>query len=160
MPITKPNSLKRLTGSRHYNPDEPVAPPLADLRPPRGLLSPRARRFWNEHAPTLASMNILTAADAAAFALLCEFWALTWAAVDELHSDGLTLPGEKAAAKKAPAAQLARDFATATVKLLGEFGMLPAARGRMSVNVGSDPDETDAFFAELKWLANGEVGDD
>lgn len=131
----KPNALKKLSGSRHYNPSAPKPPGIVDLRLPRGLLSPAAQKFWKEHGETLAQMGVLTAADLPAFALLCETWALTWAAIEELRGDGLVVDGAKNAVKKSPAAQLVRDFSTQWAKLAGEFGMLPATRSRLSIEV-------------------------
>lgn len=150
MPAKQPNALLKLRGSKYYNPNEPEAPAAQDLRAPRGLLSPKARKFWKDNAETLQAMGVLTAADVPAFSLLAEFWALTWAAVDELKEGGVVIPDKKGATKKAPAAQLVRDFSTTTLKLMSEFGMLPASRGRLGVEA---PEEQGLSLAEELALA-------
>ena len=69
-PKPAPNELKKLRGSKYYNPDEPEMPPPVDIRPPRGQLTQEARHFWKAHVEILLRRGILKETDLATFELM------------------------------------------------------------------------------------------
>ena len=154
----KPNALKRLSGSRHYNEGAPRPPTVTDTSLPRGLLSKDAKKFWKQNIEVLADLGLVTVIDLPAFALMAEAWAFAWAASDTLHEEGLVADGAKKNVKKHPSFQEWRDASNMFLKLAGEFGMLPAQRS--GLDLSSDGGETlDQFFARLDAAVKREGGE-
>lgn len=150
----KPTSLKELQGNpgkRPLNAREPK--PKTAVKRPRGLTGLR-RAFWDEHAPELERLQILTGVDSPAFRLMTEAYAIALEAAAELRHDGFTVQGRDGE-KKNPVASVWRDNATLFKSLATEFGMTPSARARLRL-----PDEAEQLtLADMLFQAvNEEVG--
>jgi len=121
-----PTALKVLRGERRsarLNHQEP-RPPGGAVHKPSGL-SRGAARVWDEFAPIARDMHTLTAADVAAFAVLCELQAMF----------------EQLAARKG--SQRERDalrrLAAALRPYYGLFGLEPSSRSRIHVATAEKP---------------------
>ena len=147
----KPTVVKELTGNpgkRPLNQKEPK--PQTTVKRPRGLNGLR-RAFWDEHAPELERLQILTGVDAPAFRLMAEAYAIAIEAAAELRHDGFTVEGRDGE-KKNPVASVWRDNAALFKSLAGEFGMTPSARARLRL-----PDEAEQLsLADMLFRAVNE----
>ena len=114
-----PHALKVMRGTRaaRLNPQEPQ-PPSGAVRKPSGLSGP-AGRVWDQLAPIAMNMRTLTAADAAAFGVLCELQAMF------TH-----LVTQKVSRREQDAV---RRLANALRPYYGAFGLEPSARSRIHV---------------------------
>lgn len=138
----KPTSLKILHGDeeRRINRAEPISPE-GDVAPP-SWLDERALEEWAYLAPVLAQMRVLTPADRAALAILCDAIARHAEAAQRVAREGLVLAGSQGQAKKNPACQLVRDYAGIVATYGGRFGLTPSDRSRISVGEAkSEPKE-------------------
>lgn len=136
----KPNEIKKLTGSKHYNPDEPRMPKTANLRMPRGL-SRDAQRFWRRYATILSESGVLTAGDLATFELCCKSYGVACEAYREIQEQGLTTVDKNGSVRKHPLLQVFRDATRQYTQLAALFGLDPANRSRLKV----DPQVEDPF---------------
>jgi len=140
----KPTNLKILQGSFRKDrskPGEPKPAILADLRPP-AWMDRHAKTFWRKQAPKLVAMGILTEIDTDLLAVAAETYS-TWRKATDLfrnmspdHEHYRTVRVER------------EHAATELRRMLGEFGMTPASRSRVS---GTSQSETkDPFEAFLE----------
>lgn len=109
----KPTHLKLVTGNpggREINENEPV--PSGAVIKPR-FLTGRASKVWDEYAPGLIRVGLITAADRHAFAALCCLMA-------EFEAEPRDMVASRIAQMRA---------------LWAEFGMTPSARTRLQVPV-------------------------
>ena len=129
-----PTAVKQLRGNpgkRPLNKREPR--PKTAVRKPYKLGRGIQARFWDEHAPELERLAILTGVDVPAFRLMAEAYAFAVQAAQELHAAGeLTVEGRNGP-KKHPLAQVFRDQATLYKTFAAEFGMTPSARARLQI---------------------------
>lgn len=148
----KPTAVKKLQGNPGKRPLTKREPkPKTAVKKPYGLGQGLQARFWNEHAPELERLQILTGVDAAAFRLMAEHYALAVRAAIELHHDSLTVEGRDGP-KKNPLVQVLRDQSTAFKSYATEFGMTPSARSRLQL-----PEEAEQMsLAELLFQAVNE----
>jgi phage terminase small subunit len=128
----KPTALKLMTGNPGRRPlpkDEP-APPKGDVLAPAWLKRDRrSMAAWNEYAPKLIEMGVLTVVDVAMFAAWCSLYAEFQKAPDRI-----------------PANRIARMDA-----LAGQFGLNPSARARMGTKENrGHKDPAEAYFASDK----------
>lgn len=141
-----PTQLKVVRGTARpdrANPAEPT-PELLTIdvaHPPRWLkLSPLARRAWRDIAPLLIGMRVLTSADLVALSLLCDSLATIVVAKEHVAEHGATYEtvGEGGArmVRKHPAVEIHAEASRFAKVMLGEFGMTPASRSKVS-QVGS-----------------------
>jgi phage terminase small subunit len=120
----KPTKLKILAGKPGHRPlpkGEPM-PTGTAVRP--GWLNARAAKVWDELAPGVGKLGLLTDHDAKQFAMLCYELA-------EYERAPLTTP------------QATKSL---IMKLFAEFGMGPAARTRISVKAQTPQDDEQRFF--------------
>lgn len=150
----KPTAVKELAGNPGHRPLNKREPkPRTAVRRPRGLTGLR-RAFWDEHAPELERLQILTGVDSPAFRLMTEAYAFALEAAAEVRHDGFTVEGRDGV-KKNPTAQVFRDNAALFKSLAVEFGMTPSARARLRL-----PDEAEqlSLAEQLFKMVNEEVG--
>lgn len=129
----KPTAVKTLQGEtrkERLNAREPR--PKSAVKKPRGM-SRGGRRFWDDHAPELERLSILTGVDTPALRLAAEHYALAVQAAKELHETGLTVDGADGTPKKNPVAQVFKDNALAFKSFAVEFGMTPSSRTRLKM---------------------------
>lgn len=106
----KPTALKVLQGNPGKRPlpeNEPVPPEGEVVRPK--MRSKRATRVWDEYAPMVTAMGLLTPVDVPAFAMLCAL-----IAESERDPEGMA------------AARIGR-----MESLFSRFGMDPSSRARL-----------------------------
>jgi len=149
----KPTAVKQLTGNPGKRPLARREPkPKTAVKKPYGLGQGLQARFWDEHAPELERLQILTGVDAAAFRLMAEHYALAVRAAVELRGeDSLTVEGRDGP-KKNPLVQVLRDQSAAFKSYATEFGMTPSARARLQL-----PEEAEQMsLAEMLFQAVNE----
>lgn len=127
-----PNWKKELSGSRRFNAAAPAPGAPADLSVPRGLLTPTAKRFWNDNLPQLVEMGIVTEADLPAFTLMAQSWGFAQEAAG-LVRKGLLIPDKKGSVKRNPAWMEWRDAATMFMRIASTFGLTPDTRSRLNI---------------------------
>lgn len=120
----KPNALRVLEGVRGHRPlrREPVA---QGAPPPPTWLTGEARALWKRTVPELQRMGLVGNVDAFGLAMLFQNWS-RWKDV-ELAIDA-EQDGETVSRLRRDASRLNKDL----WKALGEFGMSPVARARVS----------------------------
>ena len=152
-----PTAVKQLRGNPGKRPMTKREPkPKTAVKRPHGLGQGLQRRFWDEHAPELERLQILTGVDAPMFRLAAEHYAIAVQAAQELRKSvedggGLTVEGRDGA-KKNPLFQVFRDSSMAFKAFATEFGMTPSARARLQL-----PEEAEQMsLAEMLFQAVSE----
>lgn len=150
----KPTVLKVLSGNpgkRPLNEKEPK-PDIMEPRKPYGVMPKRALKIWNELAPQLLELGVLTVIDGPAFALLCIHWAIAIEAsklvreAEEELGQGIITEDDRGRERKHRALQVLRD-ATREFKSLGaEFGLTPSSRSRLEIEAPEEIDELDQLL--------------
>jgi P27 family predicted phage terminase small subunit len=145
----KPTALKLLSGNPGHRPLNQAEPQPARVLPqPPNFLGPAARAKWNEMAPELHRIGLLTAVDGDALAIYCTLWARLAEAEAILEREGLVIEGEKGRGAH-PAAAIARDCRTQLRAFAVEFGLTPAARSRLSIKPEKSSDDLEVqLFGE------------
>lgn len=152
----KPASLKLVQGTarpHRENGNEPEPALLNDLTPPAHL-DERSAAVWNQLAPMLRRMQVLTEADVLAFEMLCNAVADYRLAREQ--------SGEKFVVHSHKGSQMLNQWLVAqqacgkrAESFMAKFGMDPASRSRVMVNPQGDlfgasdkPSGTGRFFAQ------------
>lgn len=144
-----PNQIKKVTGSKHYNPDEPALPRLVNARVPSKRLDDSGKRFWKDLAPVLIDRGVITIGDLAAFEMLCNHYSVAVEAARIIHQEGLTSLDEHGAIRKHPLLQVLRDSSNLFRSYAVEFGLTPSSRSRLKVNDGNEGSLADILFSIL-----------
>ncbi len=158
-PGTKPTptALKQLRGNpggRPLNKREPKTT-KRKAQKPRGLnkFNPLVARRWDQLAPILDEMGILTAADLVAFKFMLQHVQLAEEAAAELRqADGthqLIRTDEQGIDRKHPLLQVHRDQSQMALRYLTEFGLTPSSRSRLQV----EPDAQQLSLADVLFSA-------
>ena len=152
------NALKKSRGT--YRPDrdtsthipQPDKDRAAVIRCP-GHLAKEAKKEWKRIAGVLYDAGILTDLDRTALEAYCAWVAIHQQAIAEIMSDGACVKTGTGSVKSHPSVKLAKD-AIVQVRLLGEqFGLTPAARGRVGLEVTPpEPAKPKGGFGELDEL--------
>ena len=136
MPNKVSNHLKQLRGTLRHDRQNSRAPTPEvglPLMPPH--LTPGAADVWNELAPLLESMRVVTVADAYALELLCEAVTEYRQARAVLAKLGMTYETVSAAGtamtRTRPENAIAADAWRRAKLGLSSFGLDPSARGRI-----------------------------
>jgi P27 family predicted phage terminase small subunit len=143
----KPTHLKVLSGNPGRRPlpesepkPQPVAPPCPDWLPEE------ARAKWDELAPELERLGLLTAVDGPAFAMTLLHYALAVEAAKRIDKEGITTVDERGLPRKHPLHQVLRDHSTSFRAYLAEFGLSPSSRVRLALPGQEDEgDEYEEF---------------
>ena len=138
----KPDALKALAGNPGKRPLNQLAPnpeDLADLSPP-AWLPDSAMIVWDELAPHLARVRLLTVLDVEALAHGCVAIAQYRAAVKAMDGDKRVLyrPNENAPVQLHPAMIVQSMASKQIARVFSEFGLTPSARTRISVAPQTD----------------------
>jgi P27 family predicted phage terminase small subunit len=119
------------------NGNEPEPDLLDDLAPPAHL-SPRSAAVWDELAPMLRKMGVLTVADKLALEMLCDCAADYRLAREQAE-------GQKFVAYSSKGSQMLNQlhvaqqmFRKGALDLMGRFAMDPAARSRVMIDPQGD----------------------
>ncbi len=131
------------------NRGEPIAPPGAPERPE--WLGEMAAAAWDDLAPMLAEVGVMTMNDGPALALLCETWATWKQATEAMAREGAVVAtyysnGEQSGAKPSPWATIARNSGAQLHRLFQEFGLTPSARTRIVTTKGGNDDARTRFL--------------
>ena len=145
----EPTALKALRGNpgkRPLNADEPQAKALASLCPPEGM-DDETLKAWDEYVPALLEVpGLLAEVDMLALRLLCEAVATRRTCQKLLAEKGYTMTTPSGYVQQRPEVSIAAQAGKAIKALLTEFGMTPAARARMRVELPSESaDPYEAF---------------
>lgn len=148
-PPKKPTALKRLAGNpggKALPPDEPKPDPYAGPPPPE--LRPDALEFWIRMAPKLQAGGVFTEFDTDKFhgaAVAYGRWIEATREVDKVGEIVKTALGNVI---QNPWLSVANRAYEQWTKALGEFGMSPADRVRVSVEKRETVDALDELMAQ------------
>ena len=149
----KPTVLNALGGTlqpSRTNAHEPTPNVLLPLPPE--WLSDTARAYWSEVGAVLLSMKLCTAADGPALMLLTETLAEWAEARKAVHLCGLTYDTTTVTGdvmrRPNPEVAIASDAMKRSLRMLLEFGLTPASRGKVSAL--NDGDGNDPFAQMMK----------
>ena len=139
-PAPKPRALVELEGNPGKRPLNPLEPQPRAKRPrcPR-YLDQAAKREWRRLAPILSRMGVLTEADGIALANLCQQYAMLQQAQAKLQKTGLLMKTKSGYVQPSPLVSIVAGCLEQVNKLCREFGMTPASRTRIQVNVEEEP---------------------
>lgn len=138
----KPTQLKVLQGtarSDRMNPKEPKPRPIAP-EPPRGM-GKYAKEMWRRQAPILERLGLLTEVDGEMFCVLCEAWERYCRSLRQLRQVHKAVKNQEIteAMELIRKAEISVEKAEQSFRLLSnEFGLSPASRSRLSVEVKDD----------------------
>jgi P27 family predicted phage terminase small subunit len=154
-PKPTPTAMLKLRGSWRgdVNKDEPM-PDIGVPECPKEIEG-IAKDCWDELAPMLVGMNVLTVADGKAFELLCVTFS-NWKrseAMLQKHGDVYPIRDANNNVKylqQSPYVAMARNFGKAFKEMLCEFGLTPSSRSR--IVTGGDKQATKAD-ERMKYLS-------
>ena len=128
----KPTALKIFEGNPGNRPlpDDEPKPEVRDLQMPKWL-DDEGQSFWNEYAPMLAKMGVLTEADRTALTLAAQAWSDWKHATDELKSHGATIPARHCGVMMNPHIRIRANAEDRLKHWMTEFGLSPVARTRV-----------------------------
>ena len=130
-----PTSLKLLRGNpgkRPLHANEPTPPALDVNTPPPAWLDKPARVEWRRLAPLLAEAGLLTALDVDSLAAYCVAVVHWRSANAQIVRHGMVTKTPTGHLRPSPYLKISdRAFATMHA-LLGDFGMSPASRARVT----------------------------
>lgn len=135
-PPPKPTAMLKLSGSWRARTRKKEPTPAA-IRPKRpAWLDDEGAKAWDQLVPILERMRVLTEADGFALAVLCEAWARYRRATDMLNQYGDVYPvknpdGTLKMLRRSPYSAMQMELALNVRRMLAEFGLTPAARGRL-----------------------------
>lgn len=146
---------KEVQTERSKKASSPVA--MSGVRPPKWLKrSRKATEVWNDLAPQLARLNLLSTLDASPFARYCRY-VVEWIAADlAVQKEGTWFDAEdtngKPTKKRHPAFQAVQDLEKMLREMEATFGMRPDARYKImrdqAAARGLGADFGDLFGAE------------
>lgn len=151
-----PTPVLRITGSNRATAREKKEPkPDPGIPECPAKLDAEGRRAWASLAPLLVRMQCLTEADGVALAILCELWSRYVEVTLDLHKHGPTyrITDKKRGTtmvKRNPASTIQLELAQQLRRALGEFGLTPAARSRVLLELpglGSPHGTTPTLFS-------------
>ena len=157
-PPPKPTALKLLAGNpgkRKLNEKEPKPKSAPKLMPP-AWLHKDAKVEWRRIAPKLAKLDLLSEIDRMALAAYCQCYARWKEAEEYLSQNGATFEsytdeGETKYVGQVPQVAIALNMLKQMKAFLTEFGMTPATRTRISVDLEDNkPDALDQWQADKR----------
>jgi len=135
-----PTAIKLLRGDGRRGAGHRALPkrepkPIIGAQPAPEWLVPEARALWDELAAMLVRTRVLTEADRPALELLCATWAQWKCAAQVLaeHGDSVQIEGKHGPRLVGrPEVQIAAAAGQRLRLLMGEFGLTPSSRARVS----------------------------
>jgi P27 family predicted phage terminase small subunit len=162
----KPTALKQLQGNPGKRPLNLNEPQFGGLPKCPGHLDKNAKAEWRRISKELSAVGLLSAADRAALSAYCAAWSRWIAAEESIQKFGTVIKSPKSGYPiQNPYVSISNTALDLMRKFLIEFGLTPASRSRISVdlNSGSKEDSFDAFMRTnspvqgSKDIADGEV---
>ena len=139
----KPTALKVLEGNpgkRPLNENEPKPENKAPRCP--SWLEQEAKNEWRRMSKTLEAMGLLTLVDKAAFAGYCQAYARWKEAEEFLSKHGTIFKTPSGYIQQVPQVSIAQTYLKVMKDFCSEFGLTPAARTRISVDIeAAKPDD-------------------
>lgn len=138
-PRKKPTALKELEGT--YRPDrspknEAKPEKIMPARPPAITRDRDARKIWDEYAPRLLRLGLLTELDPSMLEGLCMAYSKAVKADRAIAKHGVVMKTEFGL-KSNPAVQQSRAAWAEFRRFAAEFGMSPSARTSVEVEPGA-----------------------
>jgi len=139
-----PDSLKMIRGTFRKDRVNKNAPNPALVCPkPSKSLNNKEKKVWNELAPMLFNLGVLTEMDVVALTLLCRDLAMYQECIATIKKEGrvIKMVGSQGQIvhKVNPCYTIHRQLADSILQMLREFGMTPASR--MKIVVDEKPKE-------------------
>ena len=140
-PKRKPTALKLATGTHRKTRDgdpakEPKPKVDSKLKPPE-FLGVHGRKVWNEHAPQLIAVGLLSVIDRHTFGVLCLAFEDLHEARKVIKKEGALLVGKSGNRYRNPWL----DIRSSAEKTIGKFAplfcMSPASRSGMQIEAAS-----------------------
>lgn len=157
----KPTALLKLSGSWRAEARDRTEPKPDHVLPELPeWLDDEGKRAWMHLVPILSRMRVLTEADGYALAVLCNAWSRYRVASDQLARFGDVYSikdagGRLKSIRRSPYAALQMEHALVVRRLLAEFGLTPASRGRLIALPESKNGKTDFFTKSQGTAATG-----
>jgi len=132
----KPTAIKVLEGNpgkRPLNANEPKPEKKSPKCP--SWLEPEAKKEWRRMAKVLERLGVLTEIDAAAFAGYCQAYARWKEAEEFLSKHGTIFKTPSGYIQQVPQVSIAQTYLKVMKDFCSEFGLTPAARTRIKVDV-------------------------
>ena len=140
-PIPTPTAIKHARGSWRARLESRTAP-MPKLGRPRcpSWLDANAKAIWKSVVPELERLGVLASVDQMALTVLCSTWSSYRNAVEAARKqpaiiETLAADGSIKHRRPNPYLKLARDTAADLNKWLREFGLTPASRTRLEIQI-------------------------
>lgn len=130
------NDLRGNPGKRGRNHGEPR--PGGKTPPAPRWMSAAAKREWRKLAPRLHQVGLLTEIDGLALAMLCEAVGQYVEGKEIVEREGAIAVSDQGNVYQHPAVALMKTARGEILKWAREFGMTPAARTRINVEVAEE----------------------
>jgi P27 family predicted phage terminase small subunit len=154
-PVPMPTSIRMLRGNkgkRPVNPREPQPERKAPTCPEH--LDAEAKKEWKRLSKLLLKLGVLTEADGMALACLCQTWSTLGKAQRKLNETGLLFKTPSGYVQQSPFVSIVSACGDIVMKLSQEFGLTPAARGRLQIGPiapeNTEKSKWDIFFENRK----------
>ncbi len=146
----KPTNLHILNGNpskiKDLGKNEPKPAPKKPDCP--DWLPGEARKIWEEEAPKLEKLGLLTEIDGEEFARYCATTYRARQAEVEVEKNGIMVPGAvKGTMVKNVAVAISRDYHAAATKMADKFGMNPVARTRIETPGEEEADPMESLLS-------------
>ena len=130
----KPTTLKLLEGNpgcRPLNKNEPKPNPIIPECPI--WLEPDAKKEWKRITPELERLGLLTLVDMSALAGYCQAYSRWKEAEEYITEHGMSFETANGCLMAVPEVSAAQKYLKLCQSFMIQFGLTPAARGRMIV---------------------------
>jgi P27 family predicted phage terminase small subunit len=149
-----PTAMLKLRGSWRADLNKNEPQPDVGLPEMPDFLEGNALACWDELAPMLVGLNVLTVADKHALALLCETYSSWRRAIEMLKKHGDVYPilddnGKIKYLQQTPYVSMSKAYAKQLKDMLCEFGLTPSSRSRIQTVQDS---QTNAADDKMKYL--------
>jgi len=154
-PPPKPTALRALEGDRSKRKRKKDRTPAKGTPVAPTTLDREAAAEWRRVVPKLAEIGMLSKVDRAGLAEYCRVWSMLQRCHQTLKDEGDYLMSLKGHQYPHPAGQMMVKLSSVLRAYLSEFGLTPAARARLAVEVNekepAGPMDATAK-AKAKWL--------
>lgn len=153
----KPTAVHKLQGNPSKKKLDNTNEPRPKTRPemPYGLKthSPMVAKLWEQHAPEMERLGLLTGLDVGAYRLLLQHYLFALQAAKQVDVDGMFRLDENGVERKHPGMQVFRDNSEMYRKWASEFGLTPSSRSRLKM----EPEAEQLSLADMLFQAAEEA---
>jgi P27 family predicted phage terminase small subunit len=156
----KPTRLKEITGNfggKPLNVAEPRPPLLKSMPNPPHHFDRVAIREWNTMGPVLGNLGLLTEIDITAFAIYCDAFS-RWVQSSTMLRKGLIVVSKNGVQTPSPFLSIQARAIEQMSRFLTEFGMTPAARSKIRVDISTSLPEPTETRERLQFLTEKYLG--